>query len=592
MKAQRINWIKEKKYLLAAVFFIIIAVMAGKYYCQILQAAAAATGTVNTSSGSLTVRSGPGTTYGKIGSLAKGSTVTILGEEKGWYKIVYGTGNGYVSKDYIGNIKTQETDDKYYRQMLAAGFHESYARMLAQLHVQYPKWQFEPVVTGLDWAEVIREESRLGKNLVQKSGDDAQKSTASGAYDWAKNSWYGFDGASWVCASEEMISYAMDPRNFLDAEHIFQFEALSYQNYQTKEGTAQLLRGTFMSGNYKDTDGKTRSYADTFTQTGKSLGVSPYHLAARCKQEQGTKGTSGSISGTYSGYKNYFNYFNVGAYAAGGRSAIENGLIYAKKQGWNSRYKSIQGGSAVVADNYVLKGQDTIYFEKFNVVNQFNLYGHQYMTNVQAAIREGKSSKKAYSDLNQAFVFRIPVYKNMPKNACTMPAGGNPNNWLSSLKVSGYNLTPSFQGAVTEYSFIVKESVSKITISASPVAAASRVSGTGSVSLKYGNNKISVVCKAQNGAKRTYTLNVVRNKPENGTDTGDGNQNQASRGDINRDGKISNADLVLMKKQILKIESLSGNRFTAADINRDQKVSNADLVLLKKHILGMEKIKQ
>lgn len=135
-----------------------------------------------------------------------------------------------------------------------------------------------------------------------------------------------------------------------------------------------------------------------------------------------------------------------------------------------------------------------------------------------------------------------------------------------------------------QISFIVKEEVSKITISASPVAAASSVSGTGSTSLKYGNNKVSIVCKAQNGQKRTYTLNVVRNNPDNGT--------HVSCGEINQDGKISNADLVLMKKQILKIESLSGSRFAAADINQDQKVSNADLVLLKKHILGIEEIKQ
>lgn len=77
---------------------------------------------------------------------------------------------------------------------------------------------------------------------------------------------------------------------------------------------------------------------------------------------------------------------------------------------------------------------------------------------------------------------------------------------------------------------------------------------------------------------------MVKNNPDNGT--------QVSRGDINQDGKISNADLVLMKKQILKIESLNSSRFAAADINQDQKVSNADLVLLKKHILGIEKIKQ
>lgn len=97
LKAQMITWIKGKKYLLAAVFFVIIAAIGGSYCYQISQAAAVATGTVATGSGSLTVRSGPGIDYDKIGSLAKGTNVTILGEEKGWYKIVYKSGNGYVA---------------------------------------------------------------------------------------------------------------------------------------------------------------------------------------------------------------------------------------------------------------------------------------------------------------------------------------------------------------------------------------------------------------------------------------------------------------------------------------------------------------
>lgn len=572
---------------LAAVLFMMILVTAGAYYEQISMAATV--GTVNTNSGSLTVRSGPGTTYNKLGSLAKGASITILGEKDGWYRIAYGSGEGYVSKDFIANVHT--TDDKYYKELVNAGFPESYARPLAELHIQHPKWQFEPVMTGLNWSDVIEEESKLGKNLVQKSGDDAQKSTAAGAYNWQNNSWYGFDGAAWVCASEAMISYAMDPRNFLDAEHIFQFESLEYQPYQSQKGTAQMLAGTFMAGNYKDTDKVTRNYAKTFVEAGSSLGVSPYHLAARCRQEQGIKGTSGSISGTYKGYKNYFNYFNVGAYAANGKTAVENGLIYAKYQGWNSRYKSIMGGSNVVANNYVLKGQNTIYFEKFNVVNTSNLYGHQYMTNVQAAISEGKNSKKAYSDLNQEFVFRIPVYNKMPKSPSVMPAGGNPNNWLSAIKVKGYNLTPSFKGSVTEYSFIVNEDVEEIAVSASAVASTSAVKGTGTVKLKYGKNVISIVCTAQNGDKRTYTLTVVRKKPENEKPEEEKPEEKIAYGDVNQDGKISNADLVLLKKQILKIENLKDEKLKAADVNQDGKVSNSDLVLLKKHILGIETIR-
>ena len=57
-------------------------------------------GTV-TSNSALNVRSGAGTSYSKLGSLAKGSTVEIVETKNGWHKIKYGSGYGYVSAEYI-----------------------------------------------------------------------------------------------------------------------------------------------------------------------------------------------------------------------------------------------------------------------------------------------------------------------------------------------------------------------------------------------------------------------------------------------------------------------------------------------------------
>ena len=54
--------------------------------------------------------------------------------------------------------------------------------------------------------------------------------------------------------------------------------------YQNAAGVQSVLSNTFMAGNYTDTDGAVRSYADTFVEIGSNVGVSPYHLASRCKQ--------------------------------------------------------------------------------------------------------------------------------------------------------------------------------------------------------------------------------------------------------------------------------------------------------------------
>lgn len=57
---------------------------------------------VNIRSGSLNVRSGPGTQYGKTASLYAGESVLLLSTSGGWSRILYhGTKTGYVSAQYL-----------------------------------------------------------------------------------------------------------------------------------------------------------------------------------------------------------------------------------------------------------------------------------------------------------------------------------------------------------------------------------------------------------------------------------------------------------------------------------------------------------
>jgi beta-N-acetylglucosaminidase len=402
------------------------------------------------------------------------------------------------------------TDTAYIAQLREAGFPDSYLDSLAQLHEAYPDWQFEAVDTGLDWSTVIENESKNGVNLVPKSGNDATKSTASGAYDWFTNTWTVYDGSTWVGANSNYIAYYMDPRNFLNETDIFQFECLSYSSSQTKAGVDAILGDTFMAKTVKDTDKTTLNYSNAFLEIGKTTGVSPYHLASRVRQEQGLNGTSSLISGTYQDYEGYFNYFNVGASGVTSTLVIQNGLAYAKKAGWDTRYKSLLGGAQLLAKNYIAVGQDTLYFQKFNVVNTKNLYGHQYMANVAAAYNEGRKLGQGYSDKQQAFVFRIPVYTGMPESAVTFTASGNPNNYLKTLAVSGQSLTPTFRGSTTKYTVTVADTVTSVKVTATAVASTSTVTGTGTVTLTSDSTTRKVKCKSASGSTKTYTLTIVR----------------------------------------------------------------------------------
>ena len=190
------------------------------------------------------------------------------------------------------SVRTDAAASSYAVQLRAAGFPDSYIRALSALHTAYPQWQFQAVKTGLDWNTVVSKESVNGVNLVPKTGNDATKSTADGAYDWTTNVWTVYDGSSWVGADADYIAYYLDPRNFLNETDIFQFESLSFSKVQTKQGVSSILKGTFMENTVEDSDGSALDYAQAFMDIGEETGVSPYHLASRVRQEQGLKGTS------------------------------------------------------------------------------------------------------------------------------------------------------------------------------------------------------------------------------------------------------------------------------------------------------------
>lgn len=205
---------------------------------------------------SLNVRSGPGTSYSRVSNLAKGTTVTVINETTGsdgkqWYQIRLSNGStGYVLGVYIRFPVSYNQDSNFENQLSSQGFPESYKPALRQLHAQYPNWIFEAQQTGLDWNTVIQNESIIPRSLIHKNSISSHKSVADGAYNWDTGVWTGFDGSSWVAASEEIIRYYMDPRNFLDDVYIFQFMNHSYDaSTQTREGLQALVQGTFLDGN-------------------------------------------------------------------------------------------------------------------------------------------------------------------------------------------------------------------------------------------------------------------------------------------------------------------------------------------------------
>lgn len=222
--------------------------------------------TITSSGGVVNVRSGPGTTYAKVTSLSMGTAVKVINEANAsggelWYQIQFTASDGsavtgYVLNSFIKFPSQIGNDTDFEAYLTSQGFPESYKTNLRELHAKYPKWVFTAQHTNLDWNTVIEKESVIGKNLVANNSISSWKSTQDGAYNWNTSTWIGFDGASWVMASQDIIRYYMDPRNFLDETFIFTFLTHTYDGVaQTREGVASMVANTFLAGNYNGGSG-------------------------------------------------------------------------------------------------------------------------------------------------------------------------------------------------------------------------------------------------------------------------------------------------------------------------------------------------
>lgn len=439
------------------------------------------------------------------------------------FKLNGATLEGYITAQYVKIIDDTEVQ-------MPDGVPEIYKEYIENLLKIHPNWNFVFYDTGYDWDELFTTSAQgyVGRSLISYVYPLSYRSTASGCYDWRNDKWIALDSNQWYQANTQTIAYYMDPRNFLNEKYVFMFESLSYDSENhTLAGVQNILKGSFMeSAKITTTSGKSITYAEAFIEAAKYSKVSPFHLASRVIQEVGKNG-SGSTSGKYSGYQGYYNFYNIGA--TQGTNPIANGLNFAKTGGslstanktncmipWNSQYKAIVGGAYWLGMSYInsVHKQNTLYFQKFNTSNPDSAYFyHQYMGNIMAPASESVSIKNAYEDmgvLENSFTFIIPYYRNMPDEACQLPASNNlnPNNWLESLSVEGYSI--SFDASKTSYSITVPSTVSSVKVTASAVNSKAKISGTGTISLKEGANTVNVVVTAENSNKRTYTLNITK----------------------------------------------------------------------------------
>lgn len=501
----------------------------------------------------------------------------------GFYKVSFywesynkKTYTGYVCSD---NINFSIDTSKYALEFSSAGIPESYYEKLTLLKDTHPNWKFTGYNTNLDWNTVISQESVVGISYIQ-STNPIYLSLASGSYDASSKTYIQQEAGGWYAANKETVAYYMDPRNFLDEINIFMFENLGYNStYQTKEVIQSIFKNTDLL-QYTD------YYINAATYNGNS--ISPVSLAARSRQEVVLSNGKLSDSANGNGKINdiaYYNFYNIGAFSSCA-NPIECALDFAKgydenytsyDRPWTTPEKAILNGAKYIADGYINQGQNTLYFQRWNVTSR-NTYSHQYMTNISAPVSEAGSSYDAYSSINaldNQIEFLIPVYNNMPGQASSLPTTVDKKELEQVIQKA------TLSEVMNKTSYTIKDGyVSNVSIGTSAKKMIDSIKSAG------GEASISSDGKNLSGNETLGTGDIVTISANGETK----NYRIVINGDVNGDGKISAVDYVKIKNVIMSGNNLNGSYSLAADVNNDGKISAVDYVNVKNYIMGSNSV--
>lgn len=323
--------------------------------------------------------------------------------DSGTYRITVNFKNGYSGTKYLYySIKSyNETQTQSYRQyLLEQGFPESYVAKLTALHEKYPNWEFKVYDTGLDWQTAVNGER--DPHSKQRIGVSESKSLPAD-YLCSCSKCKGVVQDSSYAASEKAVKYYMDPRNWLDEKHIFQFETTNGGSGQTREGVESILKGTWMYNSrvrYTNTYGtqmlydSTLKYSDIIMQAAAKSGLAPYYIASKIKQEVGSSSSSyaGGSRGTVMPFQGIYNYYNIGAYnGANDGLAWAAGFLKVKDGQRANLYKKDDNGKLVL-DVSLNSDQRMVYIDMDDTYFFVRLYAEngadKYLTGRKGYIKK------------------------------------------------------------------------------------------------------------------------------------------------------------------------------------------------------------
>lgn len=477
----------------------------------------------------------------------------------------------------IANASTQQISDDI--NGIDTNQYPGIKEKIQQLKARYPNWNFKILYTNLSWDDVISNEYQghgaSPRNLIYNQTNYRGNWICSICGDRP------YDNGNWRCASESAIAYMMDPRNSLNSSDIFQFEELT-ANSSDINIVRNMTKGTFLQG-----------HEQGIVDIANKNGVNSYYIVARLIQEQGKNGST-----LVSGSTGYYNAFNIGASGNTSSEIIANGLAYAQRKGWDTLEKSIDGGIGFVTDQYIKKGQNTLYLQKFNVTDS-GTYWRQYQQNLMAAQKEGETLRNTYintNSYNSSHTFIIPVYKNMPAEPVARPDGSNqaPVATVDLVKV---NVDSSLKIRKTPEDSTAIGWLWKDEIVTRLEKATTKINGTYWDKIRKSDGTVGYTARETFDYESKYKLYLVPVN-ENNNQSGNGNENSNGstpgtptapdfiKGDVDKDNQITANDYAMIKNYIMGAHSLNDEEKQRADYDGDNAVTANDYALIKNYIMG------
>ena len=323
-------------------------------------------------SNTLNVRSGPGTSYTKIGVLYKGNVVKGISEKNGWIEINYNNQTGYISSDYVVNTSESESSSSVNSSGGgASSISSSYVNLTYSLS-QHVDLQYNKALKG--------------GNVI-----DASISTGS--------------GSGFINATRADLEKYLNPDNFTGTQKgLNQF--LKIDSY--KGGVTAEELNTYLNKLRPDSTGNNVFYnkGQAFIDAAKNSNIDLAYLVSHAMVET-AYGRSQLAMGQEVNGVTVYNFFGIGAYDG---TALVSGKNYAYKMGWTSVEKTLEGSAQWIANNYIKSSynQNTLYKMRWS----YESSNHQYATDVNWAnlIASVMTNITSMYD-GSALSYEIPRYK-------------------------------------------------------------------------------------------------------------------------------------------------------------------------------------